>query len=638
MTKIRMLPLHEAQKIAAGEVVERPASVVKELLENALDAGATRISLSVYDGGKKRIRITDNGCGMSVEDARLCIQKHATSKITCIADLDLINTFGFRGEALAALAAVSHMTLITKEVDTHEAVKLTVADGVIIKQETVAAQTGTTIDIEDLFYNVPARQKFLKKRETEFRAIQQLFFAMSLAYPHVHMQLYSQDVLVVQYASATQKERYAQVLTNAPHQALIPLAESDRDVVITGVVSDHQWFRYDRSHIFLFVNKRWVKNQSLSRALMRGYGNVLPSDRFPVACVMVEVPASEVDVNVHPRKEEVQFVHPHRVEQLIATSIKKTFEAVLSQRIAMPMSSMLSSSFGDGRSTMAFAFAAQHEQYEPTIPPLHAMPFLQEAQEKQVSDVIPYTNMPVPQDFKVGPAPSPTESAEFFAQSETSQVHQEYDMHIPMQEIATVQTHVEMQKQYAIIGQLHNTYIIVQMEDGVVLVDQHAAHERILYEQFASRFIDGATVHLLFPELISLTSADLQTVQPYIEMLHEHGVIIEVFGETQLRVIATPVHLKHTSIAELVQYVIGIINEQERMGSEDCMRIIQHKLRAQMACKAAVKAGDMLNERRMQELLTDLYKTENCLTCPHGRPTYWHISHYEIEKKFKRVG
>lgn len=605
MSKIRTLSFHEAQKIAAGEVVERPASVVKELLENAIDAGATRITLTIKDGGRELIRMTDDGCGMSLEDARICIQKHATSKISCIDDLNTIATFGFRGEALAALAAVSRMTLITKEASTHQGIKLTVECGTIIKEEPVAAQTGTTVEIADLFYNVPARQKFLKKRETEFRHIQQLFNAMSLAHPSIHTQLYSQDSLIAHYTSTTDlAERCTQIISQLPHQLLIPIKACEHDVTITGLISDHQWFKYDRSHIYLFVNNRWIKNQSLARSIMRGYGNVLPPDRFPVVCIMIDVPAHEVDVNVHPRKEEVQFVHAHRIENIVSTTIKKAFENILSQRVSPAVFPAQSS-------------MVEHANSFNSLPPLHTTTWQQPFITPHA-----YTYKPVMQQ----PLAQPSTSEDKNITVEDNQ----------LSAIEQVQTVVEQESPFIVMGQLHNTYILVQTDEGLLLVDQHAAHERILYEQFASRFADVAIIQLLFPELITLTHNDWLTLAPYLDILSENGIITEQFGETQLRVLATPIDAKRVAITELVRHFIGIINEQERIETDECKQMLHHALRAQMACKAAVKAGDILEERQMKELLHNLYKVDNRLTCPHGRPTYWQLSRYEIEKKFKR--
>lgn len=612
MAKIHLLSLHEAQKIAAGEVVERPASVVKELLENALDAGATSITLYIKDGGKSLIRVVDNGCGMSIEDARASILKHATSKITCIDDLNTIATFGFRGEALAALASVSRVTIITKETSTHEGIKLTVENGIILKEETVAAQTGTTVEILDLFYNVPARQKFLKKRETEFRQIQHLFNAISLVHPYICTQFYSEDVLIAQYTPTQESiERCKQVMHVARHQTLLPMSATEHGIEISGVISDHQWFKYDRSHIFLFVNKRWVKNQALTRAVMRGYSNVLPTDRFPVAHLMLTVPAYEVDVNVHPRKEEVLFAHPHRVETLIATTIKQT----LSHALPTPL-------------------AAQKNNFA-TVSPMQSS--LHNTSFNLTPSVVPpyafKTDFPLTTTH-VSVTPDIT-----FMDNTDKQEAQQSITKQPAQSLEPVyiQEKVVEKLPYTIIGQLHNTYILIEHANGLMMIDQHAAHEAILYERFMMRADDQITVQLLFPELVTISQADWHVLFPFMSLLQEKGIIIEQFGETHVRVLATPVHLKHTNLEELIRYMISIINEYNNLDKDECARIIHKKLCAQMACKAAVKASDILDEHQMKTLLKDLDFTENRLTCPHGRPTHWLISTYEIEKKFKRI-
>ena len=574
---------------------------MKELLENALDAGATRITLAIKDGGKQLIRVTDNGCGMSAQDASLCIGKHATSKITCIDDLSTIGTFGFRGEALAALAAVSRMTIITKEASTHEGTKLTIERGEIIKKEPVAAQTGTTIEVCDLFYNVPARQKFLKKRETEFRHIQQLFNAMCFAHPTVQGTFYSEDVVLAQYAPAKDLfERCTQLLKPAAHNTLLSLAAEDKAIRVSGALSDHQWFRYDRTGIFLFVNKRWIKNQHLARALIRGYTNVIPQGRFPVACVMLEVASSDVDVNVHPRKEEVQFVHARRVENVVRDAVKTTLEENLSALVRSATTQSASAPY-------ATSFPTSLAWQTPVVPLL------------------------APKEFTTG--------AMHIASSDTGSLPFNASTEKPEMSVATcmpVQQRTD-EHEFMLIGQLHKTYLLAQTDEGLLLVDQHAAHERVLYELFARRLDDVATVQLLFPELVTLTSDDWATLEPHMSLLKENGIAIEPFGNNQVRITATPVHLKHASMEDLVRHMIGLIHEHKAFDVQELANILHKKVRAQMACKAAVKAGDVLSERQMHDLLTDLHNANNRLTCPHGRPTCWRLSQHEIEKKFKRV-
>ncbi len=335
MAKIKQLSPHEAQKIAAGEVVERPANIVKELIENSIDAGATRITVYIEDGGKRLIRVVDNGCGMDLADAQICFDRHATSKITHVDQLESIDTFGFRGEALASIASVSKITLITKEENVLEGTKIIVNTNTIVETNSVACVTGTDISVQNLFDNVPARKKFLKATQTEWRAIQLLFNAFCFDYSHIHFLLFSDGKQILNCPATTiLKNRALQLWEPSTHNHLLELqADTNSVISLSGVISDHQHYRYDRSGIYFFVNKRWVKNQHLSSAFIKGYANVLAAGKYPVAAVHITVPSNEVDINIHPRKEEVKFLHPRRVEQALQQAVKATLEKNLSQHL-----------------------------------------------------------------------------------------------------------------------------------------------------------------------------------------------------------------------------------------------------------------------------------------------------------------
>ncbi|HRN78254.1 MAG TPA: DNA mismatch repair endonuclease MutL [Candidatus Dependentiae bacterium] len=604
MPKIKQLPPHEAQKIAAGQVVERPANIVKELVENSIDAGATAITIYIEDGGKKLIRIVDNGCGMDTADAQLCFVKHATSKISSMDELSSIATFGFRGEALASIAAVAKIILITKEHDAHAAIQLTVHDGIVHNIETTSAPTGTDITIHDLFYNVPARQKFLKQRETEWRHILQLFQACCLDYPQVHFTLFSEQKKVLNCPPVAElKQRFAQLWdqANVQHILNIQAENKAKGIKISGIISDHQTFRYDRNNIFFFVNNRWVKDFKLSNALIKGYMNVAPTGRYPNACISITVDPTLVDVNMHPRKEEVKFMHPQIIEQLIQSTVKTALEQHLSASIKRTV------------------------QFAPAIPAPSA----------------PYT----PPSYTPFNFDTFTEPANWKPQHQVISAHQSSAASIS-EPLAQLSTHSQLEQNitlpdtsaehYEIIGQLHKTYILIQHEEGLFVVDQHAAHERILYEQFATRFEDIATVNLLFPEHITLSADDMRSIEPHLCILQNNGISVEPFGHNQLKIHATPVHIKNISMHELIKQVISWINESQNLDNEAFTKTLHEKIRAQMACKAAVKAGDVLTQEQMTQLLDDLQKTNNRLTCPHGRPTGWLLSLYDIEKKFKR--
>lgn len=621
MPKIHRLAPHEAQKIAAGEVVERPANVAKELIENAIDAGATQISIYIEDGGKQLIRIVDNGCGMSPEDAHLAFEHHATSKITTVHDLATIATFGFRGEALSSISSVSKITLITKEEASDEGICLNLENGVVINQKAVSANTGTDIAIHDIFYNVPARKKFLKTTETEWRTILQLFHALCFDYTSIHFSLYCDGKQFLNCPATTDlKQRTLQLWDYHFSSHMIPLepTPANNALKIHGIISNHHFARYDRSAIFFFVNSRWVKHQKLSNSLLKGYLNVIQPGRFPAACIFIEVNPAEIDVNIHPRKEEVLFLHPRRVETLLQETVKKTLEHNLSAQLkknisfapALPLESR--QSFYD--------IADDYIAHVPRVPPV----------------ILPPAHSNGYASFDNAPHEQSSLSAPEITHKENFPQHTINTPSIHHEENAEVLPESFQDKTYTIIGQLNKTYILLEKEEGLYIVDQHAAHERILYELFSHRFDEIATVKLLFPQIITLSRETIKLLEPHLEIMTRNGIDIQIVSENQLAIQATPVHLKNQSLEDLIQGMISWIAEYHNVEQQEFFKALNEKIHAQMACKAAVKAGDILTPEHMEQLLNDLYKTNNRFTCPHGRPTGWLLSAYEIEKKFKR--
>lgn len=586
MAKIKILPAHEAQKIAAGEVIERPATIVKELIENALDALSTHITIEIKDGGKQGITVIDNGCGMDSHDAQLCFAKHATSKIESIADLERISSFGFRGEALASIAAVSQVTLRTKETDAQEGTQVTVSAGNITAQNMVACPVGTAITISDLFYTVPARKKFLKARETEFRHIQALIQAFCFAYPSTHFKFISDDAIIYNCPPVTNLlDRYTQLHAHTTTTHMQSLITYQKDSLqITGAVSDITCTRFDRSGIFLFVNKRWIRNQKLSSAVIAGYASTLQPGRFPLACIEIAIDPTEVDINIHPRKEEVQFVHPRSVEQAVQQTVKQTLETALAQRIKQPVH------FEQPRTFFTSPMQGYQSFSSPHVPPT---PVIRD------------------QPFFIPPAFDHT-------------IQHQHPIIQPSEQ------------SYRLIGQYHKTYLLIEQDDGLFLIDQHAAHERILYEEFATRFDSIPSVALLFPIMIHISKEAMELLTPHLALFATHNIILEPFGEEQLIIQSIPVHLKETSLDELIHKTVAWISDYNHLKQEEFFSTMNHNMRAQMACSAAVKAGDELTQEKMNQLLQDLFKTPNRLSCPHGRPTGWLLPLYEIEKKFKR--
>lgn len=600
MNRIHKLPLSQAQKIAAGEVVERPANVLKELLENSIDAGATEITVYLEEGGKNLIRIIDNGCGMSEEDARMSIVHHATSKITSVDDLMSLTTFGFRGEALSSMSSVSKIRMTTKRATDAVGTRLFIEDGRVIEQEHCSCNQGTDISIEDLFYAMPARKKFLKTTATEYRNCLQLFYAIALAYPALRFELYHNDVLA--YTCRQEKsllKRASQLYDERTSKSLLTLELKTEKAHIVGVVSDHQHMRYDRNQIVMLVNNRWVKNHGLSRALIKGYSNVLLPGRYPSAVLSLTVPPEDIDINVHPKKEEVQFLHAHAVEKQIEQLVKETIQ-------------------NHHTSTTLKApepfWVQQPTPYSaPKNPSLHH--FFQPTIE--------------------GPAEQnkPEETflfEEALSKSFANSLREEQEVQIPV-------VCEQQEKKYRILAQFNLTYIVVETDEGLVMIDQHAAHEAILFERYSKKFESIAFTTLLFPEIIELTDQEQKTACEHTAFFAEQGIVFEPFGPRTIRLQATPVHSKKSSMAELIREMVSSIHDYEKEEPSKLYALLTRKLHASMACKASIKAGDALNLAQMETLIADLYTLENRLTCPHGRPTSWLVSLYDIERKFKRV-
>ncbi len=593
MNKIRILPLHEIKKIAAGEVVERPANIVKELVENSLDAGAKQISIYVEDGGKKLIRVIDDGCGMSFEDAICAFDPHATSKITSVADLEKIVSFGFRGEALSSISSIGEVTLKTKEISEASGTLVFLKYGELEKHEEVACSDGTDITLYNLFENIPARKKFLKVAETEWRHILLLYQAFVLAYKDVHFKLFHEERLVyncppVESVSVRALQLWNQQL--ADHLLSISCEDGASQFKLSGFISNHQYARFNTAQIFFFVNGRWIRNQSLMKSLLKGYSNVYQQGKYPAAFIFIETDASLIDVNIHPRKEEVRFIYVHKIEQLL----QKCVHDCLNQQVSDEL-----------QKAVSYTATREHSVF---------------GVYKPVSSTIMNNTYKDSEDIDdhLGLVDRPSLSIQTTTSSNYS-----------------VPKIVEL-PHYRLIGQLHQSYILLEKEDGFLMIDQHAAHERILYELFKNRFTQIETIQLLFPQQIELLPDEIQLLINHNQLLAKHGIVGDQMGERNFVIKSVPIFLKNADLISLTREIIGAIQELCTLSRDEFTQLLTDKIHAQMACKAAVKAGDQLSYEKMQEIITQLETTENRLTCPHGRPTVWFMSLTEIEKKFRR--
>ena len=423
-----------------------------------------------------------------------------------------------------------------------------------------------------------------------------LFYAFVFDDINVNFKLYHEERLIYNCPAVTNlNERMVQLFDfQTANNMLILDANDSGDLKIGGVISNHQIFRYNRAQIFCFVNRRLVKNYGLVKALLKGYANVLPNGRYPLAVLFLDLPNKQIDINVHPRKEEVSFLHPKRIENLLATTVKKSLENLISSQISTPKSFNLDQQ----------DLVSQHNKLEGA----QFTKFDFEQARASVSDQT--------------------------QKSSNARFEQIISKAINSQSKAAQLNFV--QRDYDLIGQLKKTYILVSNQSGLVLVDQHAAHERILYEKFKKRFHEIVTVNLMFPLIMTLSKDDFMIIQPHLELFRQHGICVDIFGKEQIVISATPTYLKQTKLEDLIYEIIAWVQEHQELEPELLFKQINEQLHAQMACKAAVKAGDLLAHTQMYELLDDLEKTENRLTCPHGRPTLWSFTFDEIEKKFKR--
>lgn len=600
--KIKILPKHEAIKIAAGEVVERPANIIKELVENSIDAQASKVIIKVTQAGKTNITITDNGIGMIPEDIMLAPHNHATSKIKSVNDLEAINTFGFRGEALSSISSVSNLTIASKTAKQDAGHAASWKFGTL-KEETIRSmETGTTISVSDLFENIPARKKFLKKDETEWRAIITLFQAFNLMHPHVHFQLYQDDQLYLNCPPVqSTTTRVGQIWKNNVHEQMQPLSSDNNNYcLVSGVCSEINYYRYDRNQIFIFVNNRWIKNIELTRAIMRGYLGTLPPQKFPAAVLFITLPQHDIDINIHPKKEEVKFLHPKKVETAITASIKQTLQKQNHLHNAQATPQKAVEKLFQSSSTQSWSKPQQPLQI--TTPPASFAP-----QSAKVSTPAPSDN------FNPAPLQPPAQPKEHQATIET----QETEL-------------------FNIIGQYKETYILYEKDSNLILIDQHAAHERIIYEDLQKNFKNVATIQLLFPHMIKLQPTEVEIVKQHLGLFQDHGIFVDIFSDQEIMITATPVHLKNQKVDDIILQIISWLQTSSNAESESISKEIHEKIHTKMACSSAIKAGQTLSIEQMQNILQQLKATPHNYCCPHGRPTYSIMHIDQIEKKFKR--
>ena len=641
MGDIVLLDEQTINKIAAGEVVDRPSSIVKELVENSIDAKATAVTVEIRKGGISYIKITDNGLGFKSDDIELAFERHATSKIRKEEDLQKITSMGFRGEALASVAAIAKISLTTKNVNEDIGTKVRVEAGNIISREEVPCVTGTTIEIFDVFYNVPARFKFLKKDYTEAGYIEDVMTRIALAYPQVSFRYINNGKTILQTSGTGDlHDAIYDVFGKEIYDAVLPIDYETGDMKVFGMIGKPSVSRSTRMHQFTFLNNRYIKDKTVSSAIDRACEEKYAISKHAFIVCNIYMNPAQVDVNVHPAKLEVKFADEAKIFDVVYHAVRSAIE-------------------NDNKSTNPFTIAREEisaiEKRENEVSENDSSKIEQISKDLMNNGVIPNKeekkyNFDVatkklyqPQKVepvginslieslneKFGDINTDTQDKKDEEEKEEKFEQAKFDVE------SYEETQIEkVENVYKYIGNLFDTYIIIQMKDKMYFVDQHAAHERYLFEQIKKAYYakDRETQMLLVPILVGLSTKEMNIVRENIEMFENSGFILEEFGENSYKISGVPnvgYNIDHKSMFKDMITELSTNEKTERQEKE-------HRFLATLACRAAVMAGDKLDVEEQKRLVDNMIGLDNPFTCPHGRPTAVPMTRYEIERKFMR--
>lgn len=597
MPRIHVLPPDVVGKIRAGEVIDRPAAVAKELIENSIDAGSRLIAVHVGSSPERLIRVQDDGAGMTREDAVLSVKRHATSKLERDSDLATIRTLGFRGEALASIAEVSRLTLSTRSSEDLTGTQLEILGGATIQVSGVGRATGTTVTVEDLFFNTPARLRFLKSRESETRALSRVVWSYILTTPAIHWRLQIEGREDVDLTPGSDfLERWSIVYGRgaAGSEGSVAFEGEVAGVIVRGVLGTPEQARANRDHQFLAVNGRVVSSPTLGAALRQGYGNLIPSDRYPIGLLMIEIDPTLVDVNVHPTKREVRFRDESRLFQATRAAVEEAMRRYVPVGVAL----------GSGTGSAGRPFAGV--DLTPPVTPDPGFP------------AAPSGAQPVLDGLELARALyAPPESLG----SDTAREGEAGDLRENLAEPEIT------------IWQLHDRYLLAPIRGGLVIVDQHAAHERILYEEARERLFGqpGPTQHLLFPRVLDLTRDELDSLLLHEAHLKRLGYEVGLFGERQIAVRGVPASLPEETAIEALKRLLLAADDPDASGDPP-----EERLAKTFACHAAVRSGQPLKPAERRALVDRLFATSLPHGDPHGRATYVRVPMEELDRRFGR--
>jgi DNA mismatch repair protein MutL len=617
MSKVRILSDALASQVAAGEVVERPAAVVRELVDNALDAGATSIEVAVQRGGSALIRVTDNGSGMDREDALLCMERHATSKIRTSDDLAAIHTFGFRGEALPSIASVSRFRLVTRQKESLSGTEVAIDGGKLLAVKDGGGAPGTMVEVRSLFFNVPARRKFLRTEQTEYAHVEQQFILHAIAHPQVAFTLIK-DGHTAYHLPATPdlQERISGLVGEELASRLLPVLPVERHgIEIFGYIGGPSFSRSNKQMQVVYLNGRAVENAAIHHGLREGYHTALMKGQYPVCFLFLRMDAHGYDVNVHPAKKEVRFHDSYAVRGAISYAVQQTLQATthLPQghaASARPLAALPMIPAEDASAEQPLEPKPQRRQVPPLIraveQPELAIPKAEQTQLRR--------------DWAVQPPASPAPP--------TSQPLPEPAPSLPVET-------KESPEDYHILGVLNKLYVLMESRDGLVLMDQHAAHERVLFEKVrAAMEKQGVpSQRLLIPLMLQLSPRDYDLLCSHLPQLQRLGIEAEAFGANTLKIDALPTFLQKDDPSALLS---TLLEELAQLTVKSSSLRLGEDMIASTACRHAIKANDFMREPELRQLLRDLMACEMPYCCPHGRPTLIQISYAELDKKFGR--
>jgi len=613
---IQLLPESVANQIAAGEVVQRPASAVKELMENAIDAGANKIQLILKDAGKGLIQVIDNGCGMSVKDARKCFERHATSKVRKAEDLFAIRTMGFRGEAMASIAAISQVELKTRRHEDELGTLVCVEGSTFISQEPVAAVAGTSICVKNLFFNTPARRNFLKSNPAEMRHIVDEFQRITLANPAISFSLNHDGLEVYRLPASSLKQRIVHLFGNNYNERLIPVEEETTIINLKGFIGKPQFAKKTRGEQFFFVNNRYIKDSYLNHALNKAYEELLAEDNFPLYVLFIDIDPAKIDVNVHPTKTEIKYLDEKSIYAIIHSAVKRSLGRFnISPTIDFDQES-------------AFSGMISPKSLDEIVPPSISFnpdfnPFANDSAPVEKSSVGSYQGG--------GRQQQQTKNWGSLYEISESQPAEQVKMELPGN--GPEAQYAPVQKQ---LMQLHNKYIISQIKSGLMLIDQQAAHERILYERFSINLEDrkGASQQSLFPQTVTLSPNDYELAKSLLDDIKSLGFEVREFGKNTLVIEGIPVDLGSNQVNEtqLFEHLIeGFKNSQQdlKLGKRDA-------LARSMARNSAIKSGTVLGQEEMNMLIEQLFACKAPNFSISGKPVIQTMTMNEVDKKFDK--